>query len=224
MKYKAIEQTKLNNTRGSKAQEYEITRNILNNKFQTVNGTGSQTLIQGDISINYNKDSKNFVSNLSRDFHQATYKNANVVSSTSEAGYNIYDDFEPTMEEIKYINLGLKEIPQTSYEISKDLYNVRIEVNGKTHIYRYGTVRYDGTDVNENSSWNVGIKFQNNKGTYNRAIYRADAEWKADQQDKELKVYLTYKIAMKNASVYKGKINKLLDYSDPRMKLINIRC
>lgn len=72
-------------------------------------------------------------------------------------------DFEPTMEEIKYINLGLEEIPQTSYEISKDLYNVRVEANGKSHIYKYGSVRYDGDEVDEGSSWNVGVKFQNNE-------------------------------------------------------------
>ena len=220
MRYKAIDAINLNKTTGSKAKEYEVTRNILNDKFQTVNGTGSQNLTQGNISINY-KDRANYVSNLSDDFYKATYTNANVVSSTSEAGYNIYDDFEPTMEEIKYINLGLEEIPQTSYEISKDLYNVRVEANGKSHIYKYGSVRYDGDEVDEGSSWNVGVKFQNNRGTYNRAIYRADAEWQTDQKDKELKVYLTYKIAMKNASVYKGRINRLLDYSDTRMKLIN---
>ena len=220
MRYKAIDAINLNKTTGSKAKEYEVTRNILNDKFQTVNGTGSQNLTQGNISINY-KDRANYVSNLSDDFYKATYTNANVVSSTSEAGYNIYDDFEPTMEEIKYINLGLEEIPQTSYEISKDLYNVRVEANGKSHIYKYGSVRYDGDEVDEGSSWNVGVKFQNNRGTYNRAIYRADAEWQIEQKDKELKVYLTYKIAMKNASVYKGRINRLLDYSDTRMKLIN---
>jgi len=220
MRYKAIDAINLNKTTGSKAKEYEVTRNILNDKFQTVNGTGSQNLTQGNISINY-KDRANYVSNLSDDFYKATYTNANVVSSTSEAGYNIYDDFEPTMEEIKYINLGLEEIPQTSYEISKDLYNVRVEANGKSHIYKYGSVRYDGDEVDEGSSWNVGVKFQNNRGTYNRAIYRADAEWQTEQKDKELKVYLTYKIAMKNASIYKGKINRLLDYSDTRMKLIN---
>lgn len=220
MRYKAIDAINLNKTTGSKAKEYQITRNILNDKFQTVNGTGSQNLTQGNISINY-KDRANYVSNLSDDFYKATYTNANVVSSTSEAGYNIYDDFEPTMEEIKYVNLGLEEIQQTSYEISKDLYNVRVEANGKSHIYKYGSVRYDGDEVDEGSSWNVGVKFQNNRGTYNRAIYRADAEWQTDQKDKELKVYLTYKIAMKNASVYKGRINRLLDYSDTRMKLIN---
>ena len=220
MRYKAIDAINLNKTTGSKAKEYEITRTILNDKFQTVNGTGSQNLTQGNVSINY-KDRSNYVSNLSDDFYKATYTNANVVSSTSEAGYNIYDDFEPTMEEIKYINLGLEEIPQTSYEISKDLYNVRVEANGKSHIYKYGSVRYDGDEVDEGSSWNVGVKFQNNRGTYNRAIYRADAEWQTEQKDKELKVYLTYKIAMKNASVYKGRINRLLDYSDTRMKLIN---
>ena len=224
MRYKAIDAINLNKTTGSKAKEYEITRNILNNKFQTVNGNGTQKLTQGDISIEYGGIGKeeNYVSKLPNSFYNATYPNANVVSSTSEANYNIYDDFEPTMEEIRYINLGLEEIQQTSYEISKDLYNVRVEVNGKSHIYRYGTTRYnDNGEVDENSSWNVGVKFQNNRGTYSRAIYKADAEWETAQKDKELKVYLTYKIAMKNASVYKGRINKLLDYSDSRMKLIN---
>ena len=82
MRYKAIDAINLNKTTGSKAKEYEVTRNILNDKFQTVNGTGSQNLTQGNISINY-KDRANYVSNLSDDFYKATYTNANVVSSTS---------------------------------------------------------------------------------------------------------------------------------------------
>ena len=59
----------------------------------------------------------------------------------------------------------------------RDLYNVRVDVNGKSHVYKYGTVRYsnNGDNINEDSSWNMGVKFQNNKGTYNRAIYKADA-------------------------------------------------
>ena len=36
-------------------------------------------------------------------------------------------------------------------EIPKDLYNVRVEVNGKSHIYRYAAVRYNGDNVDEDS-------------------------------------------------------------------------
>lgn len=205
----------LNKTTGSKAIDTN-SRNILDNKFTSVNGNGTQNLNISGVNVNYNKNSNEYNSTI------ASHTGCNVSARTDEAGYNLYDDFEPTMEEIRNINLGLFEKEQTDYALTKDLYNVRVEVNGKSHVYRYGTTRYskDG-EVNKDSSWNVGVKFQNNRGTYNRAIYTSDAEYETpNHKDRELKVYTTYKIALKNESTYLGKINSILDYCDTRMNLI----
>ena len=203
-----------NNT--SKAADTS-TRDILNNKFTSVDGNGSQSLYVNGININYS-NINNHVSSIS------SYSGMSVIASTDEAGYNIYDDFQPTMEEIRYINLGITEKEQTNYALTKDLYNVRVEVNGRSHVYRYGTTRYDeygNPDFVNPAYSDVYVKFQKNNGTYTRAIYKADANYEQDNDSKNLKVYATYKIALKNQSNYLARINSIIDYCDNRFNLIN---
>lgn len=212
IKYQSVT-AKLKVRNGSKAVDTS-SRNILDNNFASVDGNGTQNLKVGSVSVNYNENS-NYVSTVN------CYSGDTVYARTDEAGYNLYSEFAPTMGEIRYINLGLFEKEQTDYALINDLYNVRVEVNGKSHIYRYATVRYNGNGINEESSWNVGVKFQRNTGTYSRAIYTADAEYTTSNKDKELKVYTTYKIALKNESPYLGRINNIVDYCDNRMKLIH---
>ena len=206
---------KLNQSNGSKAID-TTTRNVLDSKFTSVDGTGTQSLNINDVKVNYNNTSE-YKSTMN------SHTGCNVYARTNEAGYNLYSGFTPTSAEIRNVNLGLYEKAQTDYALTQDLYNVRVSVNGFSHIYRYGSVRYsnNGTTVNEDSSWNVGVKFQNNKGTYSRAIYKADAEYEApNHRDNELKVYLTYKIALKNESSYLGRINNIVDYSDSNYEMI----
>lgn len=213
IKYQSVT-SNLNKTNGSKAVDTN-SRNILDNKFASVDGNGGQNLYINGVNVNYNGNS-NYESTVN------SYLGDNVYARTDEAGYHLYRDFEPTMEEIRYINLGLFEKEQTDYALTKDLYNVRVEVNGKSHIYRYGTTRYNSEgEIDSESSWNVGVKFQRNTGTYSRAIYKADGEFTTSNKDRELKVYTTYKIALKNESPYLGRINNIIDYCDNRMKLIH---
>ncbi len=205
-------------TNGSKAVDTS-TRNVLDSKFAYVNASGNNTLQMNDVKVNY-KNADKHVKEIDN------YTGCNVYARTNEAGYNLYSGFTPISEEIRYVNLGLYEKQQTDYALAQDLHNVNISVNGKSHIYKYGKVRFanDGNNINENdTTWNVGVKFQNNNGTYNRAIYHTDA-WYENQQDKsnEIKVRVTYKVGLKNESSYLGRINSIVDYCDKRYTLIKI--
>ena len=212
--YQSVDKN-LETKNGSKAIDTN-SRNILDNKFSSVDGNSSQNLNVNGVNVNYNRVNGQYKSEISG------HSGCNVSARTDEAGYNLYSDFEPTMEEIRYINLGLFEKEQTDYALSNDLYNVRVDVNGKSHVYRYGTTRYSKNgEVNEESSWNLGVKFQNNRGTYNRAIYTSDAEFESQDKNREIKVYATYKIALKNESTYLGRINNILSYCDTRMNLVS---
>ncbi len=212
IKYQAVA-TNLTKTNGSKAKETN-SRDELDRKFTSVDGNGTDSLNINGVSINYNGVDTNTHLNSIKDC-----SGCNVYANTREAGYNIYDDFIPTSEEIRNINLGLYLKEQTDYRISQDLYNVRIAVNGFSHIYRYGTEAEEAK--NQSSEWNVGVQFQNNRGTYNRPIYTADAEYEApNHKDNELKVYLTYQIRLINESTYLGRINNIIDYSDNGLNMI----
>lgn len=208
----------LNQITGSKAVD-AASRNLLDSKFTSVDATGTQNITVNGVNINYSNTS-NHTSTI------VSHTGCNVSAKTNEAGYDLYDSaFVPGQEEIRNVNLGLYVKPQADYALAQDLYNVRVEVNGFSHIYRYAGVRYTnkGNTVNEESSWNVGVKFQNNAGTYSRAIYTADCEYESpNHKDNELKVYLTYKIALKNESTYLARINSIIDYCDNRYELVNV--
>ena len=205
----------LDKNNGSKAIDTN-TRNVLDNKFASVNSSGNQSLHINDVTVNYN-NTVDHVSTVNN------HTGCNVYARTNEAGYNLYSGFTPTLEEIRYVNLGLYKKPQVDYALAQDLYDVRVDVNGFSHVYRYGTTRYtnNGQTIDEESSWNVGVKFQKNSGTYARAIYKADAEYEApNHKDNEIKAYVTYKVALKNESSYLGRINNIVDYCDIRYELI----
>lgn len=212
--YEAVEPNLYENNT-SKAADTNA-RDILNGKFTSIDGNGSQSIYTGDVRIDYGNINS----------HQSSIENTyntNVIASTDEAGYTIYDDFEPTIEEIRYINLGIYKKEQTDYALTKDLYNVRVEVNGRSHIYRYGTTRYDEYGQDKDSWGDMNVKFQTNNGTYRRAIYKSDANFEQNdysENSKGLRVYATYKIALRNESVYLGKINSIVDYCDNRFNLI----
>lgn len=206
----------LTKTTGSKAID-TATRNILDAKFTSVDGNGSQSLNVNGVTVNYN-ETNNYASTYN------SCSGCEVYARTNEAGYNLYSGFTPTTEEIRNVNLGLFEKAQTDFALTQDLYDVKIDVNGFSHIYRYAKTRYndDGT-MDMQSSWNVGVKFQNNRGTYDREMYMADVEYEApNHRDNEIRVYVTYKVALRNESSYLGRINNLVDYCDNRYNLIAV--
>lgn len=210
---------KINENNGSKAID-TATRKELDKKFDSVDGNGTQSLNVNGVKIKYNDISKNS-STIKGHSGCEVYARTNEVDDDNKEAFDLYSNFVPGSEEIRYVNLGLFEKALTDYSLSQDLDNVKIDLNGFSHVYKYGTVRFnqDGT-VNE-SAWNMGVKFQNNTGTYNRAIYKADAEFESkNHKDNEIKVYVTYKMALTDESSYYGRINSIVDYCDSRMDLI----
>ena len=61
-------------------------------------------------------------------------------NTTRKSGYtNTVGTTEET-EYLKYINLGLKQRPIVDLELIKDVYNVQVDINGKTMVYEYNCV------------------------------------------------------------------------------------
>lgn len=226
----------LNKQTGSKAIDTN-SRNILDSKFGNVTSDGDRTVSANDVSVRYENSNEQYKKKIGS--HEDTsretsggpieynsalggHTNCNVSARTDEAGYNLYEDFEPTMEEIRYINLGLFEKEQADYALTKDLHNVRTEVNGRAHVYKYGTKRYSGDETNEEAYYNLGVKFQSDSGTYKRAIYTSDAYYDTKDPSKKLAIYVTYKIALRNEGAYNGRINSIVDYCDNKMSLISV--
>ncbi|MGN1326464.1 MAG: SdrD B-like domain-containing protein, partial [Clostridia bacterium] len=129
-----------------------------------------------------------------------------------------------------YINQGYVLREEFDLAVKKDVFNATLEINGKTQVYAY-----DKRQANENGDWEIQARLSDAyyDATYSREIYREDYEYKADDyvssglnsgfdanaagvsQDKELKVYVTYKLTIRNQSeTLAGRVTEIVDYYD----------
>lgn len=207
---------------GSKAAENSSVRDEFNKGFSVIEGsTESNKGITKDSAGNPKYD-LNY--NIDKNKHTSTLNNTGlypITANTNETGYVIKDHFTPGQEEIKYINLGLYEREQPDIALVKDLYNVNVAINGYNHIYEYANRFNNQGEYGD--GFNVGVKFGNKYGnmSYKRAIYEADKEYTSSDKSKELKVYVTYKISMKNeSSNLQVQVNNIVDYYDSNYTLI----
>lgn len=207
---------------GSKAAENSSVRDEFNKGFSVIEGsTESNKGITKDSAGNPKYD-LNY--NIDKNKHTSTLNNTGlypITANTNETGYVIKDHFTPGQEEIKYINLGLYEREQPDIALIKDLYNVNVAINGYNHIYEYANRFNNQGEYGD--GFNVEVKFGNKYGnmSYTRAIYKADKEYTSSDKSKELKVYVTYKISMKNeSSNLQVQVNSIVDYYDSNYTLI----
>ena len=207
---------------GSKAAENSSVRDEFNKGFSVIEGsTESNNGITKESAGNPKYD-LNY--NIDKNKHTSTLNNTGlypITANTNETGYVIKDHFTPGQEEIKYINLGLYEREQPDIALVKDLYNVNVAINGYNHIYEYANRFNNQGEYGD--GFNVGVKFGNKYGnmSYTRAIYEADKEYTSSDKSKELKVYVTYKISMKNeSSNLQVQVNNIVDYYDSNYTLM----
>ncbi len=214
---------------GSKASEGSR-RQTLNNKFGEVrNGESDDSVMV----ISQNGDSAAKVQyNLNPETASATIGDTSIFkikSTTDDAKYDITYKRGSGVEEIKNINLGLYLRTQADLALMQDLDNVKVEVAGNGHIYKYAN-RFEHLQSDEKDytkdAWNVGVRFQNEYSSlsYTRPIYKADAYYGKDPENpvaesEKLKVYLTYKIAIRNEETIAGRVNKIVDYYDSRYEI-----
>lgn len=204
---------------GSKATDM-VEREILDKNFTSVNSTGENRVNVNDkYSIIYNETVNNTTS--IKDSSSCTLH-----ANTKDSGYKINEKFSAGTTEIRYVNLGLYEKAQADLSLTQDLENVNVGVNGYWHIYNYANrdLNNSGYDANNSDTWNVGVKFKNSyTGTYKRAIYQADLNYEnSEDRNKELQVYLTYKIAITNESSYLTKANNIINYFDNRYTIVGV--
>ena len=210
---------------GSKSAESTEERDTFNRGFSVVEGRTQTTGYTLDENGNethqltYNYDSTEHKSTL---INNGQYP---ITANTDVTEYMIKEHYTVGQEEIKYINLGLYEREQPDLAIAKDIENVRVTVNGYEHTYEYAQ-RFNHPENYGGEGFNVGVKFGEKYAAepYTRAIYEADYEYvNENDPSKELKVYITYKIAMKNESTNLiAQINSIVDYYDSRYSIIGV--
>lgn len=209
----------LDKDNGSKAKEASSERTKFDQKFVTIEGTGSDSVITKDengsnqYEVDYHKNEGKASSSLVEDMN-----NCVMTSTTKEAGFTLIAN---DTGNITSVNLGLYRKVQTDLALMQDIDHVLLQINGYGHLYRYG-LRFETsehTPVDQDPSWNIGVKFGDKyrNGSYKRAIYRADAEFNdAAHQENNLNVTVTYRIAMKNEEALPARVKTVVDYYDSR--------
>lgn len=212
---------------GSKSAEKaqgEGSRDEFNKNFSVVEGKERNTGYTRDANGN---EKHGLAYNINEAQHTATLINNGqytITANTDVPNYKIKNHFTYGQEEVKYINLGLQEREQPDIALTKDLENVRVTVNGYEHTYVYGQRFLNAGEYGD--GFNVGVKFGSKYGSmsYSRAIYKADYEYRNENdQSKELKVYVTYKLTMKNKTDNLiTQVNRLVDYYDSKYELLAV--
>ena len=224
--YEAVA-TNLNKNNGSKAAEG--TRQQFNNRFASVERGNSNSQAAALNSNNGQEARINYEFEQKNDGRKAkieSTENCTMTASTGKAGYKIPFDLvelEKNDGKIENINLGIYERPQTDLATKKELEQVKVEVAGYGHIYKYGPV-YDENDKEETEdSWDIGVRFESRfKTIYKRPIYKADLEYETTNKSDMLNVSLTYKITIANQSTLPTRVNQIADYFDARYEIIGV--
>ncbi len=143
--------------------------------------------------------------------------------------------YEANYKYMCYINLGLKKRTQADFALMKDVSTATVTINKKQLNYKYNSrAGMDAFDITvKNTPQYSNIR-------YNRDIYESDYNYRIDDyknntmntvsgaeirglktEDQELKVFVTYKITIRNQSeIPAGTINELVDYYDKNYKLV----
>ena len=214
----------LNEENGSKASEPG--RQEFNNKFNSVE-KGQQ---ENQAAVKNQNDST--VASVDYTFRQydsgrvaeiSETRNCEITADTKSANYTLSYDRKQESIVLENVNLGIYKRRQADLAVQKELDQVKVEIGGYGHVYKYGTM-YDETNAQEvQNSWNIGVRFESRyKGIYTRPVYRADAEYETGDGSNELEMKVTYKITIANQEALPTRINQIVDYCDSRFDNIVI--
>ena len=145
--------------------------------------------------------------------------------------------YTSSRDQSRNVDFGLNARDTADLAIQKDVYKATVRVNGKTQTYEYSN-----KDLDENGNWEITIRnadgtysggrYENGlfNGTtkytreirkseylYDGTIYDATGELNnvGATNAKDLRVYVTYRIAIRNQSqTYDAVVNELVDYFD----------
>lgn len=211
-------------------------RTNFNNKFKVITNNNANG-DSGNISLKY-IDNKNGTStfdlegtNQEKGYEGASFPVNGVadkymINATTYNGYGGYLDKIKTPEairrdetqELENINLGIEEREQPDLSVKKDLQSVKLTINGRGQVYKYDR-KFTNPEECGGDGYEIGVKFKKEYGdmSYKRAIYTPDSEFTSADKDRELKVYLTYKLGIKNnSSKLQAIVNEIADFYDSR--------
>ena len=154
------------------------------------------------------------------------YKTGNYTKNPEiyPSGYTFL--YTKAWDQARYVNFGLFVRQQNDLALQKDVYRATIMINGQRHIYNYNK-KDAKLDENGDKIWTVNVRkddvLYNGETVYNREVRASDYLYTADDElgnpvnytsPKNLQVYVTYRIAVKNLGSVDTKLDEIVDYYD----------
>lgn len=127
-------------------------------------------------------------------------------------------EYNKAYKNMYYVNMGLIKRAEADFELTGDLTEAKVTINRKEMTYTYGTASAEYIRELYKADMNFRIQDYKSNTLNNNAI----TIQKFKSEDNELKVYVTYKITIKNtASQTSGIINELLNYYDENYTIVS---
>ena len=159
-------------------------------------------------------------------------KDSNRYNATGDSAiYSIGENkfhflYTKAWDQARYVNFGLFVRQQNDLALQKDVYRATVMINGQRHIYDYNK-KDAKLDENGDKIWTVNVRkddvLYNGETVYNREVRASDYLYTADDElgnpvnytsPKNLQVYVTYRIAVKNLGSVDAKLDEIVDYYD----------
>lgn len=123
-------------------------------------------------------------------------------------------------DQSRYVDFGINRREQEELFLQKDVFKATVVVNGKRHDYEYSK-----KNLEDDGSWSIEVRaadaLYNGDYSYTREVRRSEYLYVGDDSEiqgvKNLNVYVTYRLAIKNRSqTLSASINEIVDYYDAK--------
>ena len=213
-------------------RSYSDVEQSLKNKLREIAGSNQKSISDDELNkiwtyINHCMISANTISYPEED--RFVLEDIDNPQQGNVIGYPyLYTQFR---DQSRNVDFGINERDTADLAIQKDVYKATVRVNGKTQTYMYNN---KDSYVDENGNWDIPIRVadQTYSGLYNGAtrytreirkseylydgtIYNVSEEETTGPDARDLKVYVTYRITVRNQSqTYDTTVNEITDYFD----------
>ena len=127
----------------------------------------------------------------------------------------VRDVYRTDQDEARRVDYGIKLREISDLALQKDVYKSEVIVNGKQQTYYYGK---KNTDANWEIEARETDSLYNGEQSYGREIrkseYLYDGSSSGSSDIKNLQVYVTYRIAVKNQGMVSTNVDEIVDYFD----------
>ena len=124
-----------------------------------------------------------------------------------------------TYPTLSYMNLGLVTKAEESFQVNQEIEHIKLVINGYTYTYKYGSTGNNSSTAAPKINWET-------QSGFTRAIYPSDIAYSMQNNwdDNSLKVYVVYKITIKNNTLLnygksKSSVNTPISYVEVGLQI-----